>query len=57
MEMITCMNKTAFIRACIEPDLKEEVEAFLTALGVTPTQVITMLYKQIRREHRLEKLK
>jgi DNA-damage-inducible protein J len=44
------MTKAAFIRARIEPDLKLLAESVLNELGVTPTQVITMLYKQIARE-------
>lgn len=44
------MSKAAFIRARIEPDLKFLAESVLNELGVTPTQVITMLYKQIARE-------
>ncbi len=45
--------KSDFIRARIEPELKKKVHALLHELGVSPTQVITMLYKLIRREHRL----
>lgn len=44
------MTKAAFIRARIEPDLKFLVESILHELGITPTQIITMLYKQIARE-------
>lgn len=47
------MNKTAFIRARIEPDLKTEVEAIFRELGLTTTQAITMFYKQIQRKHEL----
>ena len=47
------MSKTAFVRARIEPELKEDVEKVFEKLGVTTTQVITMLYKQIKRSHRI----
>lgn len=46
-------HKTDFVRARIEPKLKEEVNAFLNKIGITPTQVITMLYKQIQQKHAL----
>ena len=39
--------KTATINARIEPKLKMEVEEILKHLGITTTQLITMLYKQI----------
>ena len=45
--------KTDYVRARIEPELKAEAHAICTALGVTPTQVITMLYKQVQRAHAL----
>ena len=45
------INKTDFIRARIQPDLKKEAEKIFKEVGVTTTQVITMLYKQIVREH------
>lgn len=47
------MSKSAYIRARIEPDLKMNAEAIFNELGVTPTQVITMLYKQVARKHHL----
>ena len=40
--------KTATINARIEDHLKKEVEDILKHLGITTTQVITMLYKQIK---------
>ncbi|STY78981.1 RelB antitoxin [Legionella wadsworthii] len=43
------MSKSAYIRARIEPDLKIEAEAIFQKLGVTATQVITMLYRQVLR--------
>jgi DNA-damage-inducible protein J len=45
------VSKSEFIRARIQPDLKKEVEKVFNEIGVTTTQVITMLYKQIAREH------
>lgn len=47
------MSKTSFIRARIEPDLKEEAEAIFKSLGLTTSQVITMLYKQVTHKHAL----
>lgn len=43
------MSKSAYIRARIEPELKSEAEAIFKELGVTATQVITMLYRQVLR--------
>lgn len=45
------MSKAAFIRARIEPELKDLAEEVLDELGITPTQAITMLYKKIARDH------
>ena len=47
------MNKSAYIRARIEPSIKAKAEAVFEELGVTPSQVITMLYKQVSRKHEL----
>lgn len=47
------MRKSAIVRARIEPTLKKEVESVFEELGVTPTQVIHMLYKQVQRSHEL----
>lgn len=47
------MSKTAYIRARVEPELKTEVEAIFKELGVSTSQVLTMLYRQIRREHEI----
>ena len=44
-------TKTAFIRARIEPHLKHKTEQIFNDLGVNTTQVITMLYKYVEREH------
>ncbi len=40
-------TKTANLYARIEPDLKEQAEAILSALGVPASNAITMFYKQI----------
>lgn len=45
------MQKTAFVRARIKPELKQQAEGVLEELGISPTQAITMLYKCIAREH------
>jgi DNA-damage-inducible protein J len=47
------MSKSAYVRARIEPDLKMEAEAIFSEFGVTATQVITMLYKQVSRKHEI----
>ena len=41
------MNRTATIRARVEPGLKNDVEKLLHRLGVTTTEAITMFYSQI----------
>ncbi|MGE5441385.1 MAG: type II toxin-antitoxin system RelB/DinJ family antitoxin, partial [Bacteroidota bacterium] len=41
------MAKTATIRARIEPELKSEVENIFKKLGVSTTEVISMLYSQV----------
>ena len=41
------MNKTAFIKARITPKLKTKAENVLHALGITPAQAVTMLYKKL----------
>ncbi|HJD56108.1 MAG TPA: type II toxin-antitoxin system RelB/DinJ family antitoxin [Rickettsia endosymbiont of Pyrocoelia pectoralis] len=46
------MAKLAFIKAQIEPKLKEEAENILHELGITPTQAVTMLYKYVANEHK-----
>jgi DNA-damage-inducible protein J len=47
------MSKSAYVRARIEPGLKMQAEAIFNELGVTATQVITMLYKQVSRKHEI----
>ena len=40
-------SKTANLYARIEPELKEEAEGILSALGIPASNAITMFYKQI----------
>ena len=40
--------KVATVRARIEPALKEEVETILSTLGLTASETIQLLYRQIR---------
>jgi DNA-damage-inducible protein J len=35
------------IRARVEPDLKSEVEGVFSELGLSPTEAITLFYKQV----------
>jgi DNA-damage-inducible protein J len=42
------MNKTATIRARVEPGLKSEVERILDHLGLTASEAIHLLYRQIK---------
>jgi len=41
------MNKTATIRTRIEPPLKSEVEAILAQLGLTVSETVHLLCRQI----------
>ena len=45
------MSKTEMIRARVEPELKEAAESVLKKLGLTPTQAITLFYKQVTLTH------
>ena len=42
------MSKTTTIRARIEPGLKSEVEDILSQLGLTASETIHLLYRQIQ---------
>ncbi|HZV33669.1 MAG TPA: type II toxin-antitoxin system RelB/DinJ family antitoxin [Verrucomicrobiae bacterium] len=42
------MSKTATIRARVEPDLKSEVDDILSQLGLTASETILLLYRQIK---------
>ena len=44
---IWAMNKTANLYARIEPDVKEQAEKVLDALGIPVSNAINMFYKQI----------
>lgn len=41
------MSNTATIHARIDPETKEKSEAVLRSLGMTPTEAIRLLYRQI----------
>ena len=41
------MAKTQMIRARVEPALKQDAESVLGDLGLTPTDAITLFYKQV----------
>lgn len=41
------MAKTEMIRARVEPELKNEAEEVFSVLGLSPTQAITLFYKQV----------
>ena len=41
------MAKSKMIRARVEPELKHDAEAVLNKLGMTPTEAITLFYKQV----------
>ena len=41
------MAKSEMIRARVEPELKHKAESVLQSLGMTPTEAITLFYKQI----------
>ncbi len=41
------MAKTETIRTRIEPELKHEAETVFSALGLSPTDAITLFYKQV----------
>jgi len=42
------MSKSVTIRARVEPGLKHEVEVILDHLGLTASEVIHLLYRQIK---------
>jgi DNA-damage-inducible protein J len=42
------MSKTATVRARVEPNLKSEVEYILAQLGLTASEAILLLYRQIK---------
>ncbi len=42
------MGKTAFIRARVEPDLKDEVTDILQTLGLSLTDAITLFFNMVK---------
>jgi DNA-damage-inducible protein J len=42
------MAKTAVVKARIEPELKDEVENILRNLGLSPTEAVTLFYRQVK---------
>lgn len=42
------MNKSAMIRARVDPALKDEVEDLFEQLGLSATEAITLFYRQVR---------
>jgi DNA-damage-inducible protein J len=42
------MNKSAMIRARVDPVLKDEVENLFEQLGLSATEAITLFYQQVR---------
>ena len=42
------MNRTATVRARVDPSLKAEAEDLLHRMGLTTTEAITLFYTQIR---------
>ena len=42
------MAKTAVVRARIEPELKTDAEYILRELGLSPTEAVTLFYRQIK---------
>lgn len=41
------MAKTETVRASVDPELKREAERIFSALGLSPTEAITLFYKAI----------
>ena len=42
------MNRTATVRARVEPELKADVEKLLHQLGLSTTEAINLFYSQVR---------
>ncbi len=42
------MAKTAVVRARIEPELKFDAEYILRELGISPTEAVTLFYRQVK---------
>ena len=41
------MAKTEMIRARVEPELKSQTEEVFSGLGLSPTEAITLFYRQV----------
>ena len=41
------MAKSAVVKARVEPELKIEAEAIFRDLGLSPTEAVTLFYKQV----------
>jgi len=41
------MQKSAMVRARVEPKLKEDAEKLFEQLGLSTTQAITLFYRQV----------
>ena len=46
-------EKSATVRARLEPELKEETERILNQLGLTTTEAIRLFFKQVQLQRRL----
>ena len=46
------MNKTAYIAIRVEPDVKDKALKVLYEVGLTPSQVFTLVLKQVVRNKR-----
>lgn len=49
------MAKSANLYARIEPDVKEQAENILSALGIPASNAITMFYKHIKEQSLIQK--
>ena len=47
------MAKTEMIRARVEPELKYQAEEVFSGLGLSPTEAITLFYRQVTLHHGL----
>ena len=47
LDEVSGKAKTETIRARVEPELKQEAEAVLKALGLNASEAITMFYRQV----------
>ena len=47
---MTTMTKSALVQARMEPQLKQEADAILAALGINATTAITLFYTQMVRQ-------